>query len=218
MARPQQEGFTYAPIDTDIFEDPQIEIVLNKFGSDAIVIYIKIILMCYKEHGYWCEWDDERRELLSARLHISEEKIEMVVANLVRRSILTEIRTSRPGVKRLTSRGIQKRFQTMARDCHRSYKMDREIWMLSEEDTLTSIFAHAEKNNSGINGDNSGIKDDNSGIKTLNKSKENNKKEINKERNFSNYGRKNPFVIRNREYTEEEYEAMMNDDLEKIDF
>ncbi len=64
----------------------------------------------------------------------------------------------------LTSHGIQKRFQRMARDSKRVYTVKREIWLLSEDETLDCIQCMQKTDFSGKKADNSGKKADNSRI------------------------------------------------------
>ena len=45
-------------------------------------------------------------------------------------------------------------FQKMAKDTKRSYIFRKDIWVLSEEETLRLVFYTPQKNNSGINPDN----------------------------------------------------------------
>ena len=117
----------------------------------------------------------------------------MIEAYLLKRSLL--LSKSFNGITVLTSHGIQARFQKMAKETKRTYIFRKDIWVLSEAETLGFIFHTLEKNNSGINADNSGINADNSGIMRQKKSKVNNipplspngGREEGKERFFSDY-------------------------------
>lgn len=193
MAKPKSEGFPYCQQDTDTFFDPKIRTLIARFGCDGYAVWDYIKQAAYREHGYYVEWDDDRRELASADLYISVEKLGMIEAYLLKRSLL--LSKSFNGITVLTSHGIQARFQKMAKETKRTYIFRKDIWVLSEAETLGFIFHTLEKNNSGIKADNSGINPLNSGIMQQKKSKVNNipplspngGREEGKERFFSAY-------------------------------
>ena len=172
MAKPKSEGFPYCQQDTDTFFDPKIRTLIARFGCDGYAVWDYIKQSAYREHGYYVEWDDDRRELASADLYISVEKLGMIEAYLLKRSLL--LSKSFNGITVLTSHGIQARFQKMAKETKRTYIFRKDIWVLSEAETLGFIFHTLEKNNSGIKADNSGINPLNSGIMRQKKSKVNN--------------------------------------------
>lgn len=172
MAKPKSEGFPYCQQDTDTFFDPKIRTLIARFGCDGYAVWDYIKQAAYREHGYYVEWDDDRRELASADLYISVEKLGMIEAYLLKRSLL--LSKSFNGITVLTSHGIQARFQKMAKETKRTYIFRKDIWVLSEAETLGFIFHTLEKNNSGIKADNSGINPLNSGIMRQKKSKVNN--------------------------------------------
>ena len=171
MAKPKDEGFPYSQQDTNIYFEPKIRMLLSRFGCDGYCVWDYIKQAAYSEHGYFVEWNDDRQELTAADLTLSAEKTGLIVAYLLKRSLL--ISKSFNGITVLTSHGIQKRFQNMAKSAKREYyTFYPEIWLLSETETLHSIFCTQNQNNSGIKGDNSGIKADNSGIKGQKERKE----------------------------------------------
>lgn len=173
MAKPKSEGFPYCQQDTDTFHDPKIRTLISRFGCDGYAVWDYIKQAAYRENGYYVEWNEERQELTAADLYITAEKTGLIVAYLLKRSLL--VSKSFNGITVLTSHGIQKRFQEMAKSSKREfYHFKKEVWILSEEETLRSVFCTHFQNNSGIKALNSGIKVDNSGIKRQKKSKEKN--------------------------------------------
>ena len=164
MAKPKSEGFPYCQQDTDTFQDVKIRTLIAKFGCDGYAVWDYIKQAAYRENGYYVEWDEDRQELTAADLYITTEKTGLIVAYLLKRSLL--VSKSFNGITVLTSHGIQKRFQEMAKSAKRDYyNFIPEVWILSEEETLHFIFCTQNQNNSRIKADNSGIKADNSGIK-----------------------------------------------------
>lgn len=173
MAKPKNEGFPYCQQDTDTFQDARIRVLISKFGCDGYAVWDYIKQAAYREHGYYVIWDEDRKDLIASDLYITSKKTGMIVAYLLKRSLL--ISKSFNGITVLTSHGIQKRFQEMAKSAKRDYyNFIPEVWVLSEEETLRFIFCAQKNDNSGIKADNSGIKGDNSGIKAQKKRKEKN--------------------------------------------
>ena len=171
MAKPKSEGFPYCQQDTDTFHDAKIRTLISRFGCDGYAVWDYIKQAAYRENGYYVEWNEERQELTAADLYITAEKTGLIVAYLLKRSLL--VSKSFNGITVLTSHGIQKRFQEMAKAAKRDfYHFKKEVWILSEEETLRSVFCTHFQNNSGIKALNSGINVDNSGIKRQKKSKE----------------------------------------------
>ena len=157
MAKPKSEGFPYCQQDTDTFQDVKIRTLIAKFGCDGYAVWDYIKQAAYRENGYYVEWDEDRQELTAADLYITTEKTGLIVAYLLKRSLL--VSKSFNGITVLTSHGIQKRFQEMAKSAKRDYyNFIPEVWILSEEETLHFIFCTQNQNNSRIKADNSGIK------------------------------------------------------------
>lgn len=157
MAKPKSEGFPYCQQDTDTFQDVKIRTLIAKFGCDGYAVWDYIKQAAYRENGYYVEWDEDRQELTAADLYITTEKTGLIVAYLLKRSLL--VSKSFNGITVLTSHGIQKRFQEMAKSAKRDYyNFIPEVWILSEEETLRFIFCTQNQNNSRIKADNSGIK------------------------------------------------------------
>ena len=110
----------------------------------------------------------------------------MIEAYLLKRSLL--LSKSFNGITVLTSHGIQARFQKMAKETKRTYIFRKDIWVLSEAETLGFIFHTLEKNNSGINADNSGImRQKKSKVNNIPPLSPNGGREEGKERFFSDY-------------------------------
>lgn len=176
MAKPKSDGFSYCQQDTDTFFDAKIRTLIALHGCDGYALWDYIKQAAYREHGFYMEWNEDRQELAAADLHMSYEKIGLILGYLLRRSLFVMVTdTSRNGVKVLTSHGIQKRFQRMAKDTKRCPVIEKSLWLLSEEETLDCISYAQKSDNSGIKRVNSGIKADNSGIMPQRKEKKNKK-------------------------------------------
>lgn len=170
MAKPKSEGFPYCQQDTDTFFDVKIRMLISRHGCDGYALWDYIKQAAYREHGYYVEWTEERQELAAADLYMTYEKIGLILDYLLKRSLLDHKPFS--AVKVLTSHGIQKRFQCMARDTKRTYCIEKSIWLLGVDETLGCISLAESVDNSGIKRVNSGIKCNHSGMKQQKESKE----------------------------------------------
>ena len=65
MARPLKEGIDYFSL--DCYMDDKIRMIQAEFGLKGFAIIVKLWQMIYREHGYYCEWNEER-ELLFDQL------------------------------------------------------------------------------------------------------------------------------------------------------
>ena len=159
MARPVKDGLGYFPKDTGFYADRKIRMLMARFGSDGAVLYDYILCEVYREHGYYLCVDDDFVDVAAADLHISAEKIGLILDYLLRKSLLTEIRredadtvdTLRIGVKVLTSHGIQKRFQAAVKDRRRDTVVREDLWLLDAAETESSIKVQANENKSPKN-------------------------------------------------------------------
>jgi hypothetical protein len=58
MARPIKEGLDYSPQDTDIHSDREIRRLISEFKAEGYLIFDYIKAQCFREKGYWIQFDD----------------------------------------------------------------------------------------------------------------------------------------------------------------
>ena len=110
MARPPKDGLDYFPLDVGFLEDKKVKLIKAEFGAHSIMVLIELFSEIYGENGYFKNWDDDDRLLISDKLACgcSPDLVGEVVQGCLRRSLFDE------GVFKLfsvlTSPGIQRRY------------------------------------------------------------------------------------------------------------
>ena len=108
MARPLKEGVDYFSL--DCYMDDKIKMIQAEFGLKGFAIVVKLWQTIYREHGYYCEWNEEKKLLFA-----SEEGADCgpgLINEIVQACISIYIFSKKLFDKYqiLTSRGIQKRY------------------------------------------------------------------------------------------------------------
>ncbi len=113
MARKEESGIEYFPMNSDIITNPKVKLLVAEFGSRTtwtvlLTLYCKI----YREKGYWIDWYDDDSKMLFAQY---ECKLELSIVNefvngCLRRSLFDKRVFDMFGV--LTSDRIQENYLT----------------------------------------------------------------------------------------------------------
>ena len=160
MARPIKSGLDYFPMDVGFFSDPKIKKLKGRYGSQGISVYIYLVCEIYKE-GYYMLFDDDMYDIIADDLHLSVDLIRQVMQFLCSRSLLTMIKLAASDTY-ITSRGIQRRYQTAIKERARKkggIEVDEKFWLLKEEESESFIkctnFSNYSSNNGSFSGNNS---------------------------------------------------------------
>lgn len=151
MARPIKRGLSYFPMDIGWRKDRKVRLLEGEFGSKSLIVLLALWELCYKDHGYYTEWQDEDAILLSQDLSgdYSVGLIQEIVSGCLRRSLFDQGVFQAFGV--LTSAAVQKRYlmaikdnviKSAAASVHREFKP--EFWLLTEDD-LQEVFGSRYK-------------------------------------------------------------------------
>ena len=90
MARPLKEGVDYFSL--DCYMDDKIKMIQAEFGLKGFAIVVKLWQTIYREHGYYCEWNEEKKLLFA-----SEEGADCVSGEIFfQKSSLINTRSLRP--------------------------------------------------------------------------------------------------------------------------
>jgi len=154
MSRPRKIGLDYFPVDTDIFDDFGIRILMSKFGADGFALYLYVLTRIYRDKGYYIEHTEDLELIASHDLGMSCEKVRQVLAYLFSRSLLVEVTSTLvTPVTVITSTGIQRRYQeaVKVRASKNSVEVKAEFWLLKPEETESFIkvlpsLSNSEKN------------------------------------------------------------------------
>lgn len=110
MARPPKNGLDYYPQDTDIHNDRKIRRLITEFGGNGYLVYDYIKCLCYRENGYWLQYDDgfcfDVADVLKAGT--TENSVLEILKGCFRMSLFnSEVFKA---FRIITSAGIQKRY------------------------------------------------------------------------------------------------------------
>ena len=177
MGRLPEEGLKYFPLSVGFFSDRRIRRLISEFGGNGALLYLYLIAEAYKSKGYYLVWDMDTQDAIVADLGVSEGFIKQVITYCVSRTLLIES-TLADGVTVITSPGIQERFQEIKKTLKRDISVEREIWVLSEENTEPCIKFAKNENKSQKKRDKSGINCDKSEINPIKERKVKEKKII----------------------------------------
>ena len=142
MGRPRKQGLDYFPVDTDIFNDFGIRILMAKFGADGFTCYMYLLTRIYKDKGYYIELNEDLELIASQDLGMSREKVRQIMEYLFSRSLLVSITSTLVvPVTVITSTGIQRRYQeaVKVRASKNAVEVRAEFWLLEDEETESFI-------------------------------------------------------------------------------
>ncbi|MFA9464075.1 MAG: conserved phage C-terminal domain-containing protein [Velocimicrobium sp.] len=136
MARPQENGIDYFPLNVDFFDDKEnIKPIISQFGADGISLLIYLYCDIYK-NGFYSKVNDDFIYIASMDLRMNHNKIRQMLNNFLIRSLFDK--TLYQTVKVLTAPGIQKRYQLAIKERVRKRKnpviVDRNIWLIPENE------------------------------------------------------------------------------------
>lgn len=108
MARPLKEGVDYFSL--DCYMDDKIKMIQAEFGLKGFAIVVKLWQTIYREHGYYCEWNEEKKLLFASEegADCGPGLINEIVQACIGRDIFSKKLFDKYQI--LTSRGIQKRY------------------------------------------------------------------------------------------------------------
>lgn len=128
MARPSKNGLDYFPFDTDFFCDEKIVCVAGEHGDIGWIVALKLLVAIYR-NGYWLKWTEAVRfKMLLENSGLSGEKLDAIVGSLLKWGFFDRGLFEKEGV--LTSRGIQRRYFSIAR---RRKEADRPFLLIEDK-------------------------------------------------------------------------------------
>lgn len=144
MARPSKNGLDYFPFDTDFFCDEKIVCVAGEHGDIGWIVALKLLVAIYR-NGYWLKWTEAVRfKMLLENGGLSGEKLDAIIGSLLKWGFFDRGLFEKEGV--LTSRGIQRRYFSIAR---RRKEADRPFLLIKDKSD------RADKSDSSDKSDNS---------------------------------------------------------------
>lgn len=170
MSRTQTQGIEYFPMAVDFFSDKKVKVLKSRFGADGVEIYLYLLCQIYRE-GFYTHVDDDFVDVASDDLGMSPEKVHLVMAFFLERSMFDEQLFKADKV--ITGPGIQERWQNAVamRAQKTPMRVDARYWLLDEADTRPFIKVTHQQDSSEKNDDSSEKNGTYFGEETPNKSK-----------------------------------------------
>ena len=118
MARPRKDHLEYFPVDVGLLSNPKMMMAVNDVGPDAVSVYVALLAAVYSK-SYWMPKDDERLQVLPARLRMSVERFDAAYDALVRWRLVEEVaadvendveKSACPCGVSVTSKGMQEQY------------------------------------------------------------------------------------------------------------
>lgn len=131
MARPEQNGCQYFPLDCNFFEDRKVRLLRSEFGAKAESVLIRLWCMIYADKGWYACIDDDEIALLSESMGpgFGADYIREVILGSCKRGIFDDTVFTQFGV--LTSASVQKRYLAI-KTKKKSIPVISEYWLLDE--------------------------------------------------------------------------------------
>lgn len=160
MGRPTKPGLDYFRHDVGLMSDPKLITPRRKYGAAAIVVYLQLLVMAYRDKGYYVDYGDESRddviwsiksEVLSGKYEPDADKIAEMIDCLVACRLFIHDLYQRGFI---TSHRIQEHYY-FATSGRTDPEVRWDIWLLSETEMraistrsvlLQKFISHAENN------------------------------------------------------------------------
>ncbi|WP_195540365.1 DUF4373 domain-containing protein [Eubacterium maltosivorans] len=182
MTRPFKQGIDYFPFDLDLLSDRKLRRPKNKHGYLAIVVYIALLCLIYKDKGYYLDYSEYTREdvqwdileFLQGKFQPTTETVGEVIEDLVACGLFSRDLFSK---NIISSHRLQCVFYKTTVD-RKSVNIDWNIWLLDETEmrelssrhTILNNFINRPKNE--VNPPNNLINPPNNPQSKVNKSKQ----------------------------------------------
>ena len=128
--RNNKTGLDYFELDCHM--DSSIRLIQAEFGLKGFAVFVKLLQEIYGEHGYYCEWTQDKELLFASENGLSSGSSGLlceILSACIRRDIFSEELFRKYGI--LTSSGVQKQYLKAT--------VKREVISMKKEYLLISI-------------------------------------------------------------------------------
>lgn len=138
MARPIKQGLDYFPLDVGFLRDLKVRRITKACGLSAISILIYLLGTIYQDNGYYMQWNEDQTFLVADDVGTSEGAVMEVVKKAIQVGFFDEHMWNTYQI--LTSRGIQKRyFSVAAKNKKKSVSVDERFLLISESTRVNRV-------------------------------------------------------------------------------
>jgi len=137
VARPIKEGLDYFPFDVDLITDRKLRRVKIKYGPSAVMVYISLLCILYKDKGYYIDYFGENKEdvlwevceNLQGKYQPDVETVESIIEDLVACGLFDGDQFISRTI--ITSRRAQRTYYGATVD-RKAANINYDYWLLSE--------------------------------------------------------------------------------------
>ena len=131
MARKDESGIKYFPMNTDIISHTKLKLIISEFGSKSWGVVIPLLCKIYREKGYYIDWNDDDMKLLFAQDECKCDLsfVKEVVTRCIKRGFFDETVFNMFGI--LTSDRIQENYLE-AKKRSKGVEFFKEFCLLNE--------------------------------------------------------------------------------------
>lgn len=200
MARPTKQGLDYFPFDVGFFGDNKVRILITRYQSEGLAVYLYILCDIYKEGYYKSVEDmDDYIYIIADAVKTSPDKVQQIIAFLRKRAMVRIFEKDELTVCDLdaviTSHGIQKRYAEAIKSRKKSISdINRGYWLLTEEEEAEINAFYKSTKNEGFSENNPSFSEKNPDKSEKNSIKESKVKEIKEKDRSIDLSKKNPGV------------------------
>ena len=130
------KGLKYFPLVTDFFQDRDVRRLMLSCGEAGVLLYIYILCATYAK-SYCLKWDEDMLMDASMDLRCEAARLEEALNYMLEKGFFDRELFQQRGL--LSSKAVQRQFQECARVMRKKRVVDRELWLLSQEETNTAI-------------------------------------------------------------------------------
>lgn len=156
MARPLKSGLDFFSLDTNINDDPKIELIEAKHGIIGFGLYIKLLIKIYRA-GYYIKFTEREQLIFSKRINVDINSIKVNINDLINEGLFDKNIYFKYQI--LTSKRIQKQYVMALK--RRSFLVFQRELLLLDNDFLIQNLKNKQIINVNVN-NNSVIVDINS--------------------------------------------------------
>lgn len=148
------KGIDYFPFSIDFFDDNKIALVEAEFGSNGVVVLLKIYCKIYR-NGFFCEWSPDDCMLFARKLMngMTPEEVQAIIDKALERNIFDKKSYESFGL--LTSVEIQKQFFFIAAR-RKEIRIEKTACLLIDLSSYKNICFGSQESLKPENVDNSG--------------------------------------------------------------
>lgn len=212
MARPTKQGLDYFPFDVGFFGDNKIRILITRYQSEGLAVYLYILCDIYKEGYYKSVEDmDDYIYIIADAVKTSPDKVQQIIAFLRKRAMVRIFEKDELTVCDLdaviTSHGIQKRYAEAIKSRKKSISdINRGYWLLTEEEEAEINAFYKSTKNEGFSENNPSFSENNPDKSEKNPIKESKVKEKDRSIDLSKKNSETPTDSGNTDQVDETYD------------